>query len=273
MGFRRARKVPLRKVVRYLGPGMRLTCPNCGAQYAVDPAVIPAEGRDVQCSSCGHTWFQLHPEAALAPPDEPPVEETLPRRQPDPEVMSILREEARRERAAREAAREATPLESQGELDIPEPARAAPLIPSEGRPGLQAVAASAAAAGIGALSDDERAHQPAPRRKVLPDIEEINSTLDDHEADPMPVATAARQARERQGRRLGFGLAVGFFAALGMLYVQGPRIAEAVPAFAPALDAYVAAVDGGRRWLDGALRAAVEPIEPQADGRGGGAEG
>ena len=37
---------------------MRLTCPNCDAQYEVDEAVIPEDGRDVQCSSCGHTWFQ-----------------------------------------------------------------------------------------------------------------------------------------------------------------------------------------------------------------------
>jgi len=37
---------------------MRITCPNCHAQYDVDPAMIPEAGRDVQCSSCAHTWFQ-----------------------------------------------------------------------------------------------------------------------------------------------------------------------------------------------------------------------
>ena len=45
---------------------MRLTCPNCGAQYEVDPSVIPEEGRDVQCSNCGHTWFQRHPRDEAA---------------------------------------------------------------------------------------------------------------------------------------------------------------------------------------------------------------
>ena len=39
---------------------MRLICPNCGAQYEVDPGVIPETGRDVQCSNCGHSWFQKH---------------------------------------------------------------------------------------------------------------------------------------------------------------------------------------------------------------------
>ncbi|KUP91835.1 zinc-ribbon domain-containing protein [Tritonibacter horizontis] len=42
---------------------MRLICPNCGAQYEVPEDVIPAEGRDVQCSNCGDTWFQ--PSAAM----------------------------------------------------------------------------------------------------------------------------------------------------------------------------------------------------------------
>ncbi|MCW3784540.1 zinc-ribbon domain-containing protein [Defluviimonas salinarum] len=38
---------------------MRLTCPSCGAQYEVDESAIPESGRDVQCSNCGHAWFQV----------------------------------------------------------------------------------------------------------------------------------------------------------------------------------------------------------------------
>ncbi len=38
---------------------MRLVCPNCSAQYEVDGSMIPDDGRDVQCSNCGHTWFEL----------------------------------------------------------------------------------------------------------------------------------------------------------------------------------------------------------------------
>jgi predicted Zn finger-like uncharacterized protein len=44
---------------------MRITCPNCGAQYEVDDALIPESGRDVQCSSCGKGWFQSR-QVALA---------------------------------------------------------------------------------------------------------------------------------------------------------------------------------------------------------------
>lgn len=46
---------------------MRITCPNCGAQYEVDDALIPASGRDVQCSSCGKGWFQSRQEAPAEP--------------------------------------------------------------------------------------------------------------------------------------------------------------------------------------------------------------
>lgn len=50
---------------------MRLVCPNCGAQYEVPRGVIPDDGRDVQCSNCGNTWFEPHPDAVAARSPEP----------------------------------------------------------------------------------------------------------------------------------------------------------------------------------------------------------
>lgn len=41
---------------------MRLICPNCDAEYEVAASAIPDSGRDVQCSNCGHAWFQHHPD-------------------------------------------------------------------------------------------------------------------------------------------------------------------------------------------------------------------
>lgn len=58
---------------------MRLVCPNCSAQYEIDGSMIPEEGRDVQCSNCGHTWFELPGPAASAASEafapEPEVED------------------------------------------------------------------------------------------------------------------------------------------------------------------------------------------------------
>lgn len=49
---------------------MRLICPNCDAQYEVDDQVIPDGGRDVQCSNCGHTWFQMPAHLDTETPEE-----------------------------------------------------------------------------------------------------------------------------------------------------------------------------------------------------------
>lgn len=62
---------------------MRLTCPNCGAQYEVPDDIIPVGGRDVQCSNCGNTWFQYHTddegaaEAARLETDDATVSEDV----------------------------------------------------------------------------------------------------------------------------------------------------------------------------------------------------
>ncbi|MDF1855317.1 zinc-ribbon domain-containing protein [Pseudooceanicola sp.] len=56
---------------------MRLVCPNCGAQYEVPTEVVPTEGRDVQCSNCGITWFQYHPDNTPETDEEAGVDEAL----------------------------------------------------------------------------------------------------------------------------------------------------------------------------------------------------
>ncbi|WP_176559255.1 zinc-ribbon domain-containing protein [Rubellimicrobium roseum] len=101
---------------------MRLTCPNCNAQYEVPPDAIPPEGRDVQCSACSHRWHE--PGAAAAPAPEPwdevpradddgeeaddiadveaaPVLQSPPRPAASPMAIEILRAEAQREARAR----------------------------------------------------------------------------------------------------------------------------------------------------------------------------
>ncbi|MBU1835125.1 MAG: zinc-ribbon domain-containing protein [Alphaproteobacteria bacterium] len=49
---------------------MRLICPNCGAQYEVGLDVIPDDGRDVQCSNCGQTWFEDPKDPSAAAEDD-----------------------------------------------------------------------------------------------------------------------------------------------------------------------------------------------------------
>jgi predicted Zn finger-like uncharacterized protein len=55
---------------------MRLICPVCSAQYEVDGGMIPAEGRDVQCSACGKVWLATLGRSAGAQPETRPEPRT-----------------------------------------------------------------------------------------------------------------------------------------------------------------------------------------------------
>ena len=345
---------------------MRLICPNCGAQYEVADDVIPEGGRDVQCSNCGHTWFERPgasvaeeegwdeeaPETPTAPteapepevtpepdpdqitatsdeadevsfadleeepddhweedpwdepeergegdlelsssdasqtletsspetPEETPEDtdttdddkdelaeaETLAgvaamteasRRSLDPEVEDILREEAAREQAAREAER-ATGLESQPDLGLDEgPAPAS----DEERKEAEARRRMALMKG-----EPDPAMQDAARRDLLPDIDQINSTLRPEEASADGTVSAteaevAEQAR-RSGFRRGFSLVLIIVAVLVAIYAYAGQIGSSVPALAGPLGNYVESVDQGRLWLDLRLQDVTQRI-------------
>ena len=252
---------------------MRLTCPNCKAQYEVDAAVIPVAGRDVQCSSCGITWLQL-PESAGAALDtdidddlmadaDPDRDETrdmaddpepatpevsaiatasaaMRRRSLDDAVASVLREEAERETSARQA--EGSLLETQQDLGLSEGAAARPLAD----PGHAAPDTSADHADSAMISRQAR-------RELLPDIEAINSTLRatserDGDAAAMDAPETLRQ--RRTGFRKGFLTAIAAMTILLLPYILSSQISAKIPALAPALHDYSLTIDALRGWLD-----------------------
>ena len=57
---------------------MQVTCPNCGARYAVDPLAIGPSGRTVQCARCSHRWFETVKVAPDPPLAAPPREQAVP---------------------------------------------------------------------------------------------------------------------------------------------------------------------------------------------------
>ena len=57
---------------------MQVTCPQCGARYAVDPAAIGPSGRTVQCARCSHRWFEKVEAAPAASPFPRPDERPVP---------------------------------------------------------------------------------------------------------------------------------------------------------------------------------------------------
>ncbi len=282
---------------------MRITCPNCDAQYEVPTDVIPSEGRDVQCSSCGQTWLQHHPDhqpVGMAPvpdpdvlpepepvvdipgPDEtffetpvaPPPEAPEPRKRSlDPEVAEILRQEAAREREAR--AQETTPLETQPELGLSEgddlvDARAqATQRRMSAMRGEVSPAVDEAQSNLGNIGEAATAAAAMnARRDLLPDIEEINSTLrstsdrDIAGDDPRPEAPIIK--RKRRGFRRGFLLAVLLILIALLIYIFAPQLADLLPWADSALSNYVAWVDGLRLRLDGLISNMLAWLDTQA---------
>lgn len=293
------------------GEKMRLVCPNCGAQYEVDDRVMPEGGRDVQCSACGHAWFQRGPHSAdaeeqatdLTEADAPLaggeadheiIEETPARptetensegadtagddaaadreddpsaaaadtpnqRELSPDVTSILQEEAERELDARQSEQEQ--LETQTEMGLDD------VNPDEAH--RQSIRERMAR--LRGAEDEFEATEALPEgrgRDLLPDIEEINSTLDanheDHvdEEEEAPVQAVSSGG----GFRRGFLMVVVIAALFVGLYVYASLLGDALPAFSPALDHYVEFVDQTRIALNTMVEAAIAKMQGLAGG-------
>ena len=44
---------------------MIISCPSCKKSFQIDENLIPIEGRNLQCGSCGHVWFFKNEEKNL----------------------------------------------------------------------------------------------------------------------------------------------------------------------------------------------------------------
>ena len=253
---------------------MRLTCPNCGAVYEVDDNAIPPEGRDVQCSSCGHGWFQPPPGAGADPAatlgtaaspfageDAPAGDATAPageddttsapgqatprrpRHRMDEAVRSILREEAERDSRTRRAGPDG--LESQSDLG---------LAPGAGgrTHGHEDATAPPQTEDEGDRPEESGAHGPDPdpapweesdfgpagttdRKARFADIEDVSETLAAHETPGADqAALSALPDSGAAPRRNRFGLGLGIALLIGATAVAVYLYAPAIVKLVPA---------------------------------------
>ena len=216
---------------------------------------------------------------------DPPASAAPARRKLDPAVAEILRQEAAAEQEARRR-RQSDPLESQPELgleqgwseedsttedshdhadDDDERAESDGLATrdmSAERRAYEARVRMARMRGEPDPVDPASAEAAGPRRNLLPDIEEINSTLR-HEreggtrAGPTPTAAQDAPVPEQKsgGFMRGFTLMLALAAILALIYAYAPQIAQSLPQTDPYLSSYVATMDDARLWLDRQLQA------------------
>lgn len=272
---------------------MRLICPNCGAQYEVPDEVIPASGRDVQCSNCGDTWFQPHADMTPAStdedrfnpakpaaqdtaddatsPSEPEPEQEIetepaahpaasdtPRRGIDPDVAEILRSEAEREREVRAAT--ASNLETQPDLGLDDPAVRSDEHSRQIRTRMDRLRGETGLHEADDPVSSDNDIDPKSRRNLFPDIEEINSTLNAEENRTYPDLAALPQRAEtdqKSGFGRGFRATVLVFVIAALIYVLAPRISALIPAAEAPLAQYVESVNVARLWLDQSVSRAL----------------
>lgn len=180
--------------------------------------------------------------------DTPADTDELPRRALDPSVADVLRQEA----ALEASLREEETLESQPDLGLDEPD---PKDENATR-ARQARERMARMRGVPVQAQDAEPEViPAnSRRDLLPDIDEINSTLratEDRAPEEQPDGRATPGQRRAGGRRMGFALALLAVAAAVYVYTSSAQVSAAFPQAETYVSAFVNMIDKGRLALDG----------------------
>jgi predicted Zn finger-like uncharacterized protein len=239
--------------------------PASGVELYDEAEIAPAPAQDREADVVGEATPEPEPETAevreadVAEPvtaeddpeeDEAASTETPARPELDAAVLGILRAEAEREIAARRA--EAEGVEAPSE---PVPSRA-----DEGREAVEARTAR-----LRGLDDEEEAGEVSGRRALLPDIDEINSTLtatsDRADASRIDEDVPPEVTRKRRsGFRMGFSLVMLTVAVLILLYLFAPMIGAAVPGLEPVLAGYVDWANGVRQSVDGYLERSISSL-------------
>ena len=180
---------------------------------------------------------------------------SMPARQLDDDVRSILQEEAERERKARDDERES--LETQTDLGLDE------------APGAGSDDTKRSFADVEPTDQDEQPLTPDDlrRRDALPDIEEINSTLDAPAGESGGTAIDAidEEAVSPNGFRRGYIMVIVLACLLAILYIYAPAIGERIPAIQPMLDQYVEIADRVRVGLEEMMRSAIGKMQGLID--------
>ena len=196
---------------------MLIKCPNCNAQYDVPNDIIPAAGRDVQCSSCSKTWFVTSLYGKKSTKDKVSKYQSLEKgnlskfettesfltdksnKEVDRDVLEILREEADREIQAR--------LRDSDDED----------------------------------TTKKLSNKSAINKKALPDNIEIGTTLDEA---PDTSATIKGPIKSKiTSGKIGFIIGLVIIVLCWAIYTYDASITQSVPQTAIYIDIFKSYVD------------------------------
>ena len=223
---------------------MLIKCPNCNANYEVPNDIIPATGRDVQCSNCSKTWFVTGLSGKKTVKDkisnyEGPQSSGLPKFETtesflkdkstediDGDVLEILREEADLELRTREADRNASSAAQK------------PL-------SKRAIKNS--------TKDNRKAHD-----KILPNNIEIGTTLEETLAPNSP-AEVPEKSKTKSGQ-VGFLIGLAIIGVCWAAFTYEDLITQSVPQATVYMEIYKNYVDYLLAIRDGVLENLLEQI-------------
>nr|WP_321511835.1 zinc-ribbon domain-containing protein [uncultured Celeribacter sp.] len=175
-------------------------------------------------------------------------------------VRDILRAEAEFDQSLRQT--ETTGLETQPDLGLEEPSQHSQ--PAQNlRDRMARLRTMDPTRDEGGAVDPVEMTPPAgKRRDLLPDIEEINSTLsaasERDDDGSVPNADTRRVRARRSGFRTGFSIMVLIASLLVLVYLYAPLIAAKVPALDPAMGRFLTVANEARAWMNDTLAAASE---------------
>jgi hypothetical protein len=119
--------------------------------------------------------------------------------------------------------------------------------------------------------EEDLSEHVGSRRELLPDIEEINSSLDAEVRKPAqsddhatPGTEGIPTRRKSSGFGGGFLLGVLVIALLWSVHVFSGQIAAQVPQLAGPLESYSSTINKGRDWLDGQLKTLLVKLDELA---------
>ena len=221
---------------------MLIKCPNCNAKYEVPNDIIPATGRDVQCSNCSKTWFVTGLSGKKTFKDkiskyEGPESGSLPTfettesflkdkstKDIDADVLEILKEEADLEIRTREADRKAS---------------SAAQTPLSKR------------AVKNSTKDNRKSHD-----KVLPNNIEIGTTLEET-LTPNSPDEVPEKSKTKSGK-VGFFIGLAIIVVCWAAFAYGDLITQSMPQAAAYIEIYKNYVDYLLAMRDGVLKNLLE---------------